>query len=633
MNFKKTSVASSIAFATLALVACGGDSGSQDSGSTSSTSFTGLVVDGRIANGFVWVDLNNNGEWDSVEPKAYTDADGYYSYNYERLYDYCSTSSANYNERYCLDSSKLVGYGRVRITGGTEVSTGERFLGSMVSVVYTGSKSTGVDGTESSTYENIYHFFNPVIIRPSITDPYSSITPTTTLVDVVMSNNISTTPETAVRSSLGLGSLSNTHLYSSQIVAPVTTTSNYTVDSSRAKLQLAGQSVLGLANNITTRANTSSNTTDSQKVLSEILKVNTLSNSTSSIFDTNESGLNTVLSNVGVSDSSSTSNDVTILKQGLTLRKDLVGSIDDDSDVNEIKASQTLAAVIAETEKKVVKLLASSSNSSTQFANSQNTLNAISNNLETIKTQIKTQQTASTPKVVVIEELATKLETVDSSSGSSDLETAVSESSVEEADSGIWVTHYLAMSGKDDNDTAGTSDDKEGRAIMFFKGEAGDTSGDAIVCYALYDGEETEDDRKRVGLLSAGWTAIPGQNVVDINSQYGDFQIRATGKLAPDDDTENGDYFLGFGGTNTTDKTYGRFTFKSDEFDQDAVWFSDHLSVTTGDNASYEQWGLRALPSGSSVPSKTADCTVALDGGNTILTNLENFDESDFSTN
>ncbi|MEJ2074371.1 MAG: hypothetical protein P8X79_13045 [Reinekea sp.] len=116
---------------SLLITAC--DVASQDGNNTDSRKgMAGLVVDGRVAGGKVWVDANNNYKIDDFEPYAYTDSDGYYSYNPLTNTNYCSLPliSDEY-QRYCLLYGSSIESMIIRIKGGTDLSTGERLKGIM----------------------------------------------------------------------------------------------------------------------------------------------------------------------------------------------------------------------------------------------------------------------------------------------------------------------------------------------------------------------------------------------------------------------------------------------------------------------------------------------------------------------
>ena len=124
-----TTLAAAIAAVTLA----GCDVQPQDAtGEDSRQGMNGLAVDGRVAGGKVWVDRNNNNRIDDFEPYAYTDSDGYYSYNPLNNVNYCGLPiiSDEY-QRYCLIYGSSIDDVVIRIKGGTDLSTGERLKGVM----------------------------------------------------------------------------------------------------------------------------------------------------------------------------------------------------------------------------------------------------------------------------------------------------------------------------------------------------------------------------------------------------------------------------------------------------------------------------------------------------------------------
>ena len=129
--FSKKLLATSVSAVTLALAGCGASD--QDSGSSSNNvQLSGLVVDPYVAQAKVYVDLNNNGvhEYGNFEAFAFTDEDGYFSTDKEGN-SYCDKSAATYNARHCLNTSQLSSNAVLRIEGGFDVATGQKFKGSM----------------------------------------------------------------------------------------------------------------------------------------------------------------------------------------------------------------------------------------------------------------------------------------------------------------------------------------------------------------------------------------------------------------------------------------------------------------------------------------------------------------------
>ena len=126
MKFIKTLLASSISLLLLGAAGCS-DNTTQDTQQEDATSFTGLVIDGRIARGFVWIDTDDDGIIDTHEPYAYTDQNGYFSYSPLTNTDYCE----DVNHQYCLKTGMVEGDFIIRIAGGVDLSTGEPFYGVM----------------------------------------------------------------------------------------------------------------------------------------------------------------------------------------------------------------------------------------------------------------------------------------------------------------------------------------------------------------------------------------------------------------------------------------------------------------------------------------------------------------------
>ncbi len=120
--------------------ACSGGEDQQDGQllSTTSTStppavnsltmVNGLVMNGYLANALVWIDLKDNGTLDGFEPFAYTDNQGYFSYNPVSGENYCR-SGQEAHKRFCLETSVTKGDVIVRATKGVELLSGESFQG------------------------------------------------------------------------------------------------------------------------------------------------------------------------------------------------------------------------------------------------------------------------------------------------------------------------------------------------------------------------------------------------------------------------------------------------------------------------------------------------------------------------
>lgn len=110
---------------TLALAGCGGGGSAPPpappatGGSNPppvSTTLTGVVVDGYVRGATVWLDQNNNNAFDAGEPSAVTGADGHFTLAVQ-------AAPAQLNGQ------------RLRVAGGTDLSTGKAFASSMNALV------------------------------------------------------------------------------------------------------------------------------------------------------------------------------------------------------------------------------------------------------------------------------------------------------------------------------------------------------------------------------------------------------------------------------------------------------------------------------------------------------------------
>lgn len=134
---------------TLALIGCGGTGQDDQTPSTSSTQFSGVAIDGALARATVYLDSNNNATRDPWEDYAFTDNDGYYSYNPKTNTDYCASSTPASEKIYCLKSSRSFSNVVVRIDGGYDLLTGEPFLGQMSRRVELEESTSSVDSVVS----------------------------------------------------------------------------------------------------------------------------------------------------------------------------------------------------------------------------------------------------------------------------------------------------------------------------------------------------------------------------------------------------------------------------------------------------------------------------------------------------
>ncbi len=124
------------------LTACGGGDG-QDEGTPAliDTSISGLAIDGHLARATVFIDSNNDGTRNAWEPFAFTDNQGYYSYNPLTDTDYCRDDVSAELAQYCLRSNTDISSAVIRVDGGYDILTGEPFEGQM-------ARRVGLDPSE-----------------------------------------------------------------------------------------------------------------------------------------------------------------------------------------------------------------------------------------------------------------------------------------------------------------------------------------------------------------------------------------------------------------------------------------------------------------------------------------------------
>ena len=115
----------------LLMTGCGGTGQDEGSPSGFSQRYSGLALDGYLARATVFVDSNNNGSRDAWEPWAFTDNDGYYSFNPKTNTNYCGALATAQQAQYCLISNVEYTNVVIRIDAGYDVITGEPFLGQM----------------------------------------------------------------------------------------------------------------------------------------------------------------------------------------------------------------------------------------------------------------------------------------------------------------------------------------------------------------------------------------------------------------------------------------------------------------------------------------------------------------------
>jgi hypothetical protein len=115
----------------LGLSSCGGTGQDQGKTATESHAVSGLAIDGYLARSLVFIDYDNNKTRDPWEPYAFTDDDGYFSFNQKTNTDYCASDASVSQQVFCLRTNRRLGDAVIRIDGGYDVMTGEPFYGQL----------------------------------------------------------------------------------------------------------------------------------------------------------------------------------------------------------------------------------------------------------------------------------------------------------------------------------------------------------------------------------------------------------------------------------------------------------------------------------------------------------------------
>jgi hypothetical protein len=129
-DFSRLKMAACVSlFATL--WGCGGTGQDKAESSTTPQVIQGLAIDGYLARSTVFIDYDNNRTRDAWEPFAFTDDDGYFSYNPATQTDYCAADASATQRLFCLRVNRHLAEAVIRIDGGYDVMTGEPFFGQL----------------------------------------------------------------------------------------------------------------------------------------------------------------------------------------------------------------------------------------------------------------------------------------------------------------------------------------------------------------------------------------------------------------------------------------------------------------------------------------------------------------------
>ncbi len=130
------------------LVGCGGTEEQDSAAPEQPITFAGRGVDGYVANATVWIDVKQNDRIDNFEPFAYTDAQGFYSYNPITGVDYCAQESEAL-KKFCLSTGADLETSRIKLSGGVDLNTGEKFEGTLTFDIATSQALARLEGLKA----------------------------------------------------------------------------------------------------------------------------------------------------------------------------------------------------------------------------------------------------------------------------------------------------------------------------------------------------------------------------------------------------------------------------------------------------------------------------------------------------
>jgi hypothetical protein len=614
MTFKQSLLASSISLILLGLVGCS-DSDVQDEQDEDETSFTGLVVDGRIARGFVWVDTDSDNIIDTYEPYAYTDADGYFTYNPLTNTNYCATEG----HQYCLETGMINGDYTIRVAGGVDLSTGEPFYGVLT---LTGNLAEAKEieqqvvsqGTASDSKLDFIPVISPltsILNGLSLEEKVAMLTligvpgVTTENVETLLNMDFtdfaaSQTDDEELQTKLAL--FANAFRVQKLIDVITVMLDAYLIEQGvELGLDDNGNPGIGSTAGIVTENlkeylldlindNSGKGGSIGGLAVGDVDDPLAVNASNSAITDSLEDAVEKSVPEEKKSQVRSNSNTYEVTTGGL---------LDDVAKVTKFvsKEESTLETLQDEFEQTLVsgQVLTNSIKKQSKDLNkgseeAKNKVNNVTNVVQSDEFKQQVQTSKDNNKNLDLQNL-----TVDLEVGKA-LEEAIANAELADApavgEDGIWSQRVLSMSGQ-------SEDGERGRVLFFFGGDtAASKEGEVSVCYAFNANDNGDDIRAT--LLTGTWTELgSSRGVVKVDDDLVSFTIKAAKQAPiPADDI---DTVVGLGdGTVSDTANYGHFRFVHDDLSE--VWFSDIEVVDTTDKRDF---GLADAPS---IPTTNAEC-------------------------
>jgi hypothetical protein len=613
MKFQKTLLASAVSLMLLNATGCG-DSEGQDTQDDGATSFTGMVIDGRVARGFVWVDTDDDSIIDTYEPYAYTDADGYYSYNPLTNTNYCDI---DLDHDYCLNTAMVEGDFAIKIAGGVDLSTGEPFKGIMtLNSNLDDAKEVEQQVAQATDESSSKPAFIPVISpltslagSGTATEKADALTKlgledidesnveellSTDYTDFDAEEEVAAKSGSAAKSRPNFSRLFGYAFQYQKTVDTITAMLNKYIENNNIDLKkdsngnpLVGSSSFAVEYAVRDFIWNRTLFTSNQNLLANLTE------------DDMESILNYALSHLWLYVPIIIEPPIppvpTFTNVVARVNEPIVNIVIPAPTPNDLEVGLiSTQTVVNTTQKNTASLL---STNPTVAQNAINNVTTVSTTVQTPEFRTAIQNVKTNNQTVDVKQLSDDLE-----SGKS-VEESVTNSTLAEApekgDPGIWSQRALSMSGLSDNG-------EPGRILIFFDGEdVSSTTGDVSICYAFNANKDSED--VTATLLQGSWQELNTRGIVQLNDDLVSFTIKALKRaVLPANEL---DRFIGLDEQGADETTpYGHFRFVYDE--RQEVWYSD-LAVEDTENK--QDFGLIDA-SQVTVPTTPTQCETVLDG-------------------
>lgn len=636
MNFSKSLVASTISLALLGLAGCS-DSDSQDTQENDETSFTGLIIDGRIARGFVWLDTDNDNIIDTHEPYAYTDANGYFGYNPLTNTDYCVDET---DSPYCLNTAMSGSTYSLKIAGGIDLGTGEPFDGIMVLTgALDDAKEVQQQVEQSSASTDNKPDFIPVISPLTSlvagSDPAQQVELLTALglegIDLTNIEEILFTDYTDFAESDDASASDGRRSASSVFTASNTEEENLkralfgyafqyqkTIDTITTMvndyLELLGISIgaddsgnpgVGSASAVIGQKINdfiaSADLDPTENLLTQITQddIATIINGALDELITDS------ISNIEMPDDTLAAINDTVQTVTTTIVDTVLAASTEEELRTSLIATQTLVTSASELAEDIL------SGDSAAVQDALDTIEDVAEVVQSDEFQDLVTDVAENNQTLDVKQLSDDiLELEDGDSLSELVANATLAEAPAEGESGIWAQRVLSMSGQSEDG------DASGRVLIFFDADSEtSTNGDVTICYA-YNSSNDDDDISAT-LIEGTWQELNARGVVQLNQDLISFTIKAQKQAVIPQEDLSTVVGLSDSGVADPDALYGHLRFSSDDTGS-AIWFSD---VPVADASDTQDFGLTAS---ASVPTTPEQCESFTVNGveNALLKNL-----------